>query len=81
MTLYTGLKPRFASYVTFVLKPSTIVLAFAYFIGMARMVFVVYSYMMKMALMPFMDRMGKFPVKSAYTVPFFLSTNPMLRNS
>ena len=65
ITLYTGLYPLFDKYVMFFLKQSTIVSDFASFIGVARIAFVVQSYMMKMSCIPFRDVIGNLPVKSA----------------
>ena len=77
MTLYTNLKLRFVRYVTFCLKYSTIVSAFASFIGFASIAFVVQSYRMKMTITPFIDVMENLPVRSAYIVPTFLSMKPL----
>ena len=74
MILYTGLNPIFDKYVMFFLKHSTIVSAFAYLIGVARIALDVQSYMMTIAVIPCIDVIGNFPVKSAYNVPSFLST-------
>ena len=62
MTLYTGLNPLFDKYVMFFLKHSTIVSAFTYLVGVARMALDVQSYMMSIAVMPCIDVMGNFPV-------------------
>ena len=71
MTLYTGLNPVFDKYVMFFLKDSRIVSAFPYFIGVARMALDVQSYTMNIAVMPCIDVMGNFTVKSAYIFPSF----------
>ena len=64
----------------FFFKHSTIVSAFASFIGVARIALDVQSYMMNIAVMPCIDVMGNFPVKSEYIVPYFLSTYPNVMN-
>ena len=74
MILYTGLNPLFDRYVMFFLKHSTIVSAFASFIGVDKMALDVQSDTMNIAAIPCIDFVGKFPVKSAYIVPNFLST-------
>ena len=74
MILYTGLNPLFDKYVMFFLKHSTIVSDFSSLIGVARMSLDVQSYMMKISDIPCIDVIGNFPVKSAYIVPYFLST-------
>ena len=74
MILYTGLNPLFDRYVMFCLKHSTIVFAFASFIGVARMALDVQSYVMTISVIPCIDVIGNFTVKSAYIVPSFLST-------
>ena len=71
MILYTGLNPLFDRYVMFFLKHSTIVSAFASLIGVDRMALGVQSYMMNIAVIPCIDVIGNFPVKSAYIVSSF----------
>ena len=44
----------------------TIVSSAIFFTGVARIAFVVQSYMMKIATIPSMDLIGNFPVKSTY---------------
>ena len=80
MILYTGLNPLFDRYVMFCLKHSTIVSAFAYFIGVARMALDVQSYTMNIAVITCIDVIGNLLVKSAYIVPSFLSTYPNVMN-
>ena len=53
------------------LKNSTIVSAFASLIGVAKMALDVQSYIMNIAVIPCIDVIGNFPVKSAYIVPSF----------
>ena len=65
MMLNDGLKLRFVKYAMLCLKASMIVSPFAFWMGCARMAFVVQSYMMKRACLPCMDVMGKRPVRSA----------------
>ena len=79
MILYTGFNPLFDRYVMFFLKHSTIVYAFASLICVTRMALDVQSYMMNISVIPCVDVIGNFPVKSVYIVPSFLSiyTNVM----
>jgi hypothetical protein len=78
--LKTGLNPRFERYSMFVLKLFTIVSAFASLMGVAKMAFVVQSYMMNNARVPSIAVMGKLPVRSAYIVPFLGSIAPIAIN-
>ena len=55
----------FDRYSTFFLKHSTIVSAPEYLIGVDRMAFVVQSYIMNNACVPFIEVIGYFPVRSA----------------
>ena len=80
MILYTGLNPLFDRYVMFFLKHSTILSTFASLIGVARMALDYQSYNMNISVIPRIDVIGNFPVKSAYIVPFFLSTYPNVMN-
>ena len=80
MILYTGLNPLFSRYVMFCLKHSTIVSSFASLIGVARMALDVQLYMMNIAVIPCIDVIGNFPVKSVYIVPSFLYTYPNVMN-
>ena len=58
----------------FFFRHSTIVSAFASYIGVARMALGVQSYMMNIDVNTCIDVIGNFPVKSAYIVSSFLST-------
>eukprot|EP00978_Attheya_sp_CCMP212_P045531 scaffold350177_cov33-Attheya_sp.AAC.1 len=79
--IFERLNPRFLRYSMFFRKLSTIVSALASFIGVAKIAFVVQSYMMKTALVPSNDVIGKFPVRSAYIVPSFGSRAPNAMNN
>ena len=80
MILYTGLNPLFDKYFILFFKHCTIVSAFASYIGVARMALDVQSYIMNIPVIPCIDVIGNFPVKSAYIVPSFLSKYPNVMN-
>ena len=71
--LKIGLNPRALRYAIFVLNVLMIVSPFVSGTGVARILLLLQSYMTKTGMFPLAERMGKFPVKSVYTVPFFLS--------
>ena len=80
MILYTGSNTLFEKYVMFFLNHSTIVSDFASLIDVARMALDVQSYMMNISVIPCINVIGIFPVKSVYIVPSFLSTYPNVMN-
>ena len=75
--LRMGLNPLFVRYVICCLKHLTIVSSAIFFTGVARIAFVVQSYMMNFTTIPSMDLIGNLPVKSTYIVPSFIFILPV----
>ena len=71
MMLKTGLKPLSVNYVIFSLKVDIVDVSFKYFIGVARIAFDDQLYITNIDVIPYIDQIGYFPVKSTYMVPFF----------
>jgi hypothetical protein len=65
-----GLKPRLVRYCICFSKTAMVVSDFPSLTGVARIALVVQSYKINMAVIPSTDRIGNFPVKSTYMVPF-----------
>ena len=72
-----GLNPLFVRYVICCLNQLTIFSSAKFFTGVASIVFVVKSYMMKIATIQSMYLMGNLPVKSTYIVPSFVFILPL----
>ena len=71
------MNPLFVRYVIFCLKQLTIVSSAIFFTGVARIAFVVQSYMMKIGTIPSMYLIGDLPVNSTYIIPYFLFILPL----
>ena len=71
MMLNTSLKPLFVRYVIFSLNVAIVEVSVKYFTGVANIAFDDQLYSINNSVFPYIDMVGKFPVKSTYMVPFW----------
>ena len=71
MMLKTGLKPLFVRYVMFSLNVSIVEVSIRSSTGFSNIVFDDQLYSTNIAVLPYLDLIGNFPVQSTYIFPFF----------